>query len=229
MNISPYLQKITLSFKLSTPLHHVTYLLCSPEQIILRNFLGGCPDPEYQRLGNKKPAERPKNLITFIQSLYYKKELTEGCGCVITKKEIQQEIKLAQKIPDKQLRKKMVDFYQLALKTIQQRKKLILISPQKDQHVFNEVLLHELVHELVDINKLRPRSWKWNEGLVTYLTFFSLNKEKKFEKKPPLTKDKMANIYDTYTHKWSVLFKHAKNSETRRKILLKQLKKINKQ
>ena len=226
MNLPSALKKIATAFQLPKKLDHYTYLFCTPEEIIIRNFLGGCPDPVYITFGNKHPKDRPKKLASFIASTYFKQEQQQGNGCVITHKEILRELAIAKRIPGQKLCNKTLRFYQRLLDNIEKQQKLILISPQKNEQVFNEILLHELVHELVDINKLRPLSWKWNEGLVTYLTHYALNKQQLFEKEVALTNDKMEDIYDNYPHQWALLFKPAKSASTRKKILLRQLKKL---
>ncbi|MBM3232765.1 hypothetical protein FJZ18_01200 [Candidatus Pacearchaeota archaeon] len=196
----------------------------------MRCILGGCPDPLYKKFGNTLVKNRPKALIKYLSSPYFKKELHGRHGCVISKEELNTELKLVAHISDLRIRKEMQAFYDRVLQKIGKNKRLTIIWTPRDneQNHFKEILLHEFIHELIDDNCLRPDSWKWNEGLVTYITRYALRTHKVFEKKPSLGKDKMTNIYMQYTHKWALLFKKTHNSLERRKCienLLRSLKK----
>ncbi len=74
----------------------------------------------------------------------------------------------------------------------------------------NEVLLHELIHELMGENDLTLKSWQWNEGLITYRTHFALGTHRRFLQKPQPTRDRMWSIYADYAHRWAMLFKAGK-------------------
>ena len=59
-------------------------------------------------------------------------------------------------------------------------------NKSEKQHLLTEVLSHELIHILIEENGIRPKNWKYNEGIVTYLDFFMrgrLNKLEHCEKK----------------------------------------------
>ena len=96
--------------------------------------------------------------------------------------------------------------------------------------MWEEILLHEFIHELMEENRLRPKSWKWNEGLVTYMTHFSFGTHKKyFEEKPKATKSKMWNIYARHTYKWTLILKDISKPKERRKMMERKIKEVNKE
>lgn len=126
------------------------YILCSKKEIIIRNFLGGCPDPSYIEYKHD-----PELLKDFLQSSDFKRQTKQEQGCVIDKSAIKRESKKAQKIVDANLRRDILKFYLRLQKKIKKNKELALIYSPKDYEktVFQEVPLHEYIHLLLDKNK----------------------------------------------------------------------------
>ncbi len=232
MQIKSLLRKVAKEFNLKLDSNNkFKFLILTKREIIIRNFLGGCPDPLYVKHGNKLRNKRPDALIRYLKSEDYKKDVKSPHACVISKGELNREKMLAFKITNKPLKKETLEMYNKIEKKIGNSHKLTLVwrpsKKEKNSHWRNEIILHEFVHELLEDNNIRPKSWKWNEGLVTYITHFVLGKHKKFEKSPPLGKSKMWNIYARYTHKWAKLLRGVNDPKVRIKIILKKIKEVN--
>ena len=91
----------------------------------------------------------------------------------------------------------------------------------------NEIIFHEFVHELMESNGIRSKSWKWNEGLITYIANFAQGRDKRFESLPLLGKNKMWNIYARFAYRWAKLLKNAKNPQERKEIILRKIRNLN--
>lgn len=233
MDVKQPIKKVAKQFDLKfDQKNKFKFLVLTKREIIIRNFLGGCPDPLYVKYGNKEKIKIGVNLTNFLQTEDYKKDVNKPHGCVISQRELKEEIRLIPKIRNKKTKKEAEILYNKIKKEIGQSKRLTLIwKPSKKEEKSQqrkEIVFHEFVHELMEDNKIRPKSWKWNEGLVTYATNFVLNKHKKFEDSPPLGTSKMWNIYALYTHRWAKLLKNAKNSKERKQIIANKIREINK-
>ena len=233
MDVKQLIKKVAKEFDLKfDQKNKFKFLVLTTREIIIRNFLGCCPDPLYVKYGNKEKSKIGVNLINYLQTEDYKKEVNEPLGCVISQRELKEELKLIPQIRNKKNKKEAEIIYNKIKKKIGQSRRLTLIwkSSKKEEksQQRKEIILHEFVHELMEDNKIRPKSWKWNEGLVTYVTYFFLNKHKKFEDYLPLGTSKMENIYALYTHRWAKLLKDIKNSKRRKQIILDKIREIDK-
>ena len=159
------LKNLANAFSLQSTKIQQNYLLCTKEEIILRNFLGGCPDPVYISYGNKKTNNRTDALIKFSKTKDFKEYCKKPQACVINRKELRTEISLAQKISDSDLKSKTLTLYTKIKNKLNKQEKLVLIwkPSKKEKTLFKEILLHELIHLLLEKNNLRLKSWKWNE------------------------------------------------------------------
>jgi len=122
----------------------------------------------------------------------------------------------------------LLRFYKRLQNKFNSNKRLILINKPKSNKLFKEVLLHEFIHELIDSNRINIKSFKWNEGITAYLTYYALGKQREFYKKLKSTKNKIWNIYSTYARKWTIYLKDIQNPQQRKNIILKKVKIINK-
>ncbi len=217
MNINYKLKKLAKDFNLNYDYKKLKYLECSKEEILIRIFLSDCRDPVFVKYKN-----RVKALNEFINSKDFKNQLKNPQACVIHKEEIKIEYNLIKNISDKKLKQKITSFYNKIKKKIGRNEKLILIWKTKNKNsLYNKVLLHELIHGLLENNKIRLKSWKWNEGLVTYLTYHALGKKKILKKHK--SEDKMWKTYDNYAIKWDELFKNVNVSVEKRNIILNKI------
>lgn len=214
MNIQEKLRKVAKEHDLKNNIK-INYLSCTRREIILRNFLAGCPDPVYIKYRNLQKSNRPTAVLKFLNSKDFEKDLLKPQACLVTKEAIEIEIKLARRITNAKLKNELIKLYEKLLKKMTLSDRLILIDKNQNK----EVLLHECIHELLFSNKIKFKSWKWSEGLATYLTYAALNKQKKLTKKLRPTKHKMWNIYSDYAHRWFKLLRKAKIASERRKII----------
>ena len=232
MDIKQKLKEIAREFDLKyEPKNKFKSLVLTEREIVTRVFLCGCPDPIMIKHRNKREAERGKNLVKYLKTEEYKKEVIKPQGCVISKQELDKELKLISKIPDKKIRKEVERIYSKIKKQIGQSNRLTLISkPLKNEkeNYHNEILLHEFIHELLEENKIRPKSWKWNEGLVTYITNRAIGKLYRFKEKPKLKQPPMWNIYATYTRKWIKFLEKTDNPKEKKQVILKKIGEIEK-
>ncbi len=199
-------QKLSLRFYPD----HYRFLILTKKELLIIKFLEGCPDPAYSSF-NKTQAQRSKNLNLFLTSLAFKQQLKQDHACVLNQKGFSLGLKIIKKIPEKELREYIFKIYQKI--RFKNKKRITLISPTK-KAVFHQILLHEFTHELLEDNNLRPKSWQWNEGLVTYLDALLQNKEERFLQKPK-EQDPMKKIYVTYAHKWALLLHGQKDLQSK--------------
>src|SRR3989344_9184233 len=102
MKIKHELRKIAKEFDLKfESKNKFKMLVLTKREIVIRVFLCGCPDPIMINHGNKRKDERGKNLVKYLKTEEYKKEVSKPQGCVISKQELDKELKLISKIPDK--------------------------------------------------------------------------------------------------------------------------------
>lgn len=233
MDAKQLLKKLAKEFDLKfDPKNKFQYLVLTKRELIIRNFLGGCPDPIYIKHGNTEKNKIPTNLVKYLQTEDYKKDIRKPHACAISQKELKEELKLVPKIPSNKIKEEAENFYNKIKKKIGRARRLTLVwKPSKKEEKGQqrkEIILHEFVHELMEDNRIRPKSWKWNEGLVTYVTHFVLNKHRKFEESPPLGTSKMWNIYARYTYRWAKLLKDIDNPKNRKQIVLNKIKEIDK-
>ncbi len=211
------------------------FLELSNRKMVIRDFLSTSPKFEKYRGTNQVNRDKtPAKLVDFLNSEDYEDELKKIHGCMMSRGELEAELRLVEKIPDSKIRKESEKFYNKIKRKMGKRDRLAIIwkASRNDPHKskWKQVLLHEFVHELIDENSIRPRGkWKWNEGLVIYLEYFSLGDFKRFESKDSFhTKDKGWNVCALHAHKWFELLKDAKTPAERRKIILKKVGELNK-
>lgn len=229
MTMEKKLKLIAKSFGLEYAPETHSYILCSRGDIVIRNFLSGCADPLYRKYGNSKIPGRWKNIQKFLGSLEFAEETSVEQACVIHRSEAEKEIWIVRKIKEPGIRAGILKFYRRVSEAMDGRDYLILIyRPKKSRKVFHEVLLHEQVHKLLDNNRIWIRSWKWSEGLTTYLSFFGFGKSRFFKNKPKATGDIMLDEYYRYACKWAKVLEGAKKPAERAGIILNQVGKINK-
>ncbi len=213
------------------------FMELSNRDLTIRDFLSTSPTltfVKYRRTNQKNRNKTPGSLVKFLASKDYEEEIKKIHACMMSRRELNAEIRLVEKIPDEKIKKESEKFYKKIKKKIGKRERLTLIWKTSKKDINNskwkQVLLHEFVHELIDENNLRPRAnWKWNEGLAVYLEYFSLGGQGVFESNNPVfhTKDKIWNACALHAHKWFELLKNAKTPVERRRIILKKIGGLN--
>lgn len=233
MDIKQKLKGIAREFDLKyEPKNKFKSLVLTKREIVIRVFLCGCPDPIMIKHGNKVKSQRGKNLVKYLNTRDYKREVSKPQGCVISKEELKTELSLILDIPDKKLRKETEKIYSKIKRKMGKSDRLTLISkPSKNEEKSEqrqEIILHEFIHELLEDNGIRPKSWKWNEGLVTYITNRAVGKLYRFKEEPKLKQHPMWDIYATYTRKWIKLLEKINSSKERRQTILRKIREIEK-
>ncbi len=229
MDVMQILKRVASDFDLKfSPKGRFRYLICSKRELVLRDFLCGCPDPIYVTHGNKHEKNRPDALLKFLKTDDYKELVEKSHGCVISKKGLKKELMLIPKIKDNKVTGEAKALYKKIKDKMSRGMRLTLIwepsKKEKREGHWDRVLLHEFVHELLESNDIRPKSWKWNEGLVTYMTHFAIRQKHRFEKPHKPTPNKMWNIYAAYTHRWTGLLRKAKTPKSRKEIILRKIR-----
>lgn len=225
MNPHKQLRELARLFHLKYQKKRYVYLVCTKREIIMRNFIGGCPDPLYVQYGNTVKTDRPKALISFLNSKDYENELRKPHGCVVHRFELRKELNIISAIEDDKLRQEVQILYNKIQRKMGKNKRLSLIwnASRSEKKIENEVILHEFTHELLEDNGLRLGSWKWNEGLVTYMTHVPLGTYTMFEKQTKPTGKKMWDIYASYAHRWTLLLRDIKDPFERRRTINKKV------
>ncbi len=233
MSTKQLLKKVAKEFNLKfIPKNKFKVLVLTKREIIICNFLAGSPNPLYIKYGNKEKKKIGLSLTKFLQTEDYKKHINSPQACIISQESLKKQLKFIPKISDKKIKIETEKLYDKIKKKIGRAERLTLIwkpsEKEKKSQQRKEIVLHEFVHELIEDNKIRPKSWKWNEGLVTYIANFAFDKHKKFEYLQPLGPNKMWNIYAQYTHKWAKLLKNINSPKERKQIILNKIKEIEK-
>jgi len=233
MDIKKKLKEIAREFDLKyESKNKFKSLVLTKREIVIRVFLCGCPDPLMVKYGNKIKNQRGKNLIKYLNTEDYKKEVDNPQGCVVSREELKTELNLISGIPDIKLKRETEKIYSKIKRKMGKSDRLTLIwKPSKEEEQSeqrSEILLHEFIHELLEDNGIRLKSWKWNEGLVTYITNQAVEKLYRFKEEPKLKQHPMWNIYATYTRKWIKLLEKVDNPKKRKQAILKKVRKIRK-
>ena len=228
MDIKKGLEKIAKDFDLE---NHVKlkYVEFSPRQMIIRSMIGN--DPTYENYKKKYHGDLTKAILDYLNSENYKKDIMMPQACVISKHELPRDLKLVSKIYDSKLKKELENIYSKIKNNMAGKKRLTLVWKNKPKispdYVRDEIILHEFVHELLEENKIRPKSWKWNEGLVTYVTHRQVGQLKRIVEDEE-SQDTLWYTYQTYARKWMKILGGTKSPEERKKLILRKLKVLNK-
>ncbi len=230
MNVQQHLKKIAKEFDLQlNPKKKFKYVVLTKRVIIISTFLSDCHDPIYVKHGNQKKDKISVNLMKYLKTKDYREEIKKPQGRVISKEELKEELSHLSKFRHTPVGKETEKMYAKIKERIGNSKRITLIwkpSQQEEKsQIRKEILLHEFMHELLEENKIRPKSWKWNEGLVTYLTYFALGKSEQIEGWYVTGKEKIGD-YIIYAKKWAKLLKKIKDPKNRKYRIINKIKKI---
>lgn len=213
--------------KYNPKIFKVVYL--SKKELVLINFLTGCPEPEYLKFG-KKVNQRIKNIENFINSKEFKMKIKKQGGCVTSKKYFEKSVK---KIQNKKIRNEYIKIIKKFKYDISNMGSVILSKPEnkKESEFSKKILFHEWIHALLIYNKIHFQNikwkyWKLDEGLTTYIEYFLKPYIEKILKTK--SKNKFFQIYVKNALKWHKILKDKKTSKERRKTILDYYKKLKK-
>jgi hypothetical protein len=228
MHIEKRLKNIAKNYNLKFNFE-LRYLEMEIREIIIKNFIGDCPDPVYEKYRKKNNGNLTKSLVDYLSSKDYEDESKIPQACVAIKKELGIELKKIDEIGDINLKQETKDIYSKIQEGIKNKERLTLVWKNRDKNwdnQRNEIILHEFVHELLEHNGIRPKDWKWNEGLVTYITKNELNKLYEIKKVSNWRYSGMWNIYVEYANKWKKTLERIDNPEQRKNLILNKIKSL---
>lgn len=203
-----------------------SYTLLSPEELIILQFLVGCPKPDYMKISSN---DRFENIEEFLRSKIYKRDVenckNEGGGSVLEKKYFERFEKEIEKISNRKLKTKVKSIFN----KINEEFYSDFLAVMCKGKAFDKILKHEWIHVLLKKNDIyfqeRKKKWEWDEGLVTYLQYFISNKFDKLEKRLEKSENKFYKKYAKYALKWNEILQNYKEPEER---LLKIKEKLRK-
>ncbi|MEK6825590.1 MAG: hypothetical protein AABY00_02270 [Nanoarchaeota archaeon] len=220
INIQSKIRSLCKKISLKYEKKLYTNYVCDRKAIIIDNYLSGCPDQLYSKHKNNTSENKERHLQKFILSKEFKEEMKKPRGAKTNGKDSIWKMNILRKSKiDEKMLKKMKIFYK-KVKKLDNGFGVSIVDHKTFKE--KEVILHEYIHILLDSNKIRPASWKWNEGLTTYLTSYILNREKIHKNKPKKEKFKSAFMYAyyAYAHKWYNLL-HKENQPEKKLNIIK--------
>lgn len=150
----------------------------SKRENIMLEYMWMCPDPIYKKYGTT-PRERAKQIENFLSSEDFEQELLHRFGGqVINKKTFTKYfLKWVNEIENPEIKIFYLGLYKKIISNLGNYSRIAILT-KSDKKIEIEklksfVLFHEWIHVLVNENNLKPRNWKYNEGLVTYLQEFT--------------------------------------------------------
>jgi hypothetical protein len=235
-NIRQSIRELARQFglKYEKELYQVTFL--TPQELIILQFLIGCPEPIYVKFG-KTVEERVKRVEEFLSSREYAKAIKQWFGgSVVDIKGFQKNIT---KLKNKELKKKYEKILRKLKPSISNKAVVIALPQDKRKLKFAfKALFHEWIHLLLLSNKicfqnLKPKYWKLDEGLTTYLqTSFETKKIDISEIiRQKIKRSKKSSLYALYAKnalKFNTFLKNKKDHVERKKAILRYFKKLRK-
>jgi hypothetical protein len=216
------LKKLAKDFNLNFNKEWFKFVWVTKEQEILTEYLSDCRDPAYEKYGHSI-KNRMKNLGKFSKSREYKNLIKRYGGQMVSKKVIEEYKNISKRIPQKEISDKILKFSRKTSKKIGSANKIAVLTETKlkkeKEHLLNQILFHEWIHVLLEWNKLRPKNWKYNEGLVTYLQEFSFGNLDKLEIFRDKTNYDFQKQYFIYAIKFRNLLRGIKSPAERKKKL----------
>jgi hypothetical protein len=222
------------SLKYEKELYQVTFL--TPQELIILQFLIGCPEPFYVKFG-KTVEERIKRIEEFLCSKEYAKATKQWFGgSVVDIKCFQKNIT---KLKNKELKKKYEKILRKLKPSISNKAVVIAFPQDKRKLKFAfKALFHEWIHLLLLSNKihfqnLKPKYWKLDEGLTTYLQTFFETKSTDISEiiRQRIKRSKRSSLYVLYAKnalKFNTFLKNKKDPVERKKAILRYFKKLRK-
>ena len=223
------IRRIAKEFNLSYYEESYSLLFISKRECCLRNYLAA---PMYAEFGIT-PEERARSAKRFLNSSLYAQVTGPGSieGCVMTRKELEDEQEVIAQVEDPDLRAEYETLYDKLAHHMQGKRLTLLSKPEteNERRRLEYLVLHEWLHVLLMDNEIvfqdRGKSWEWDEGLVTYLMAF-LGKEyldvpvhEGGEGAP----DNLRQRYREAGRRWREILKDKRTPEERKATILEQL------
>jgi len=180
------LKKLAKEFDLNFNEKWFKHIWISKKENILLEYMWMCPDPLYQKYG-KTPSERAKQIENFLASKDLEQELFHRFGGqVINKKTFTKYFpKGINEIENYEIKTSYQDLYKKIMCALGNYSRIAILTKSEKETEIKKlksfVLFHEWIHVLVNENNLKPKDWRYNEGLVTYFQEFAEGKLDKLE------------------------------------------------
>lgn len=222
------IRQVAQEFDLEYRSESYSFLFVSKRESCLRNYLAA---PMYSEFGATE-AERVQNLERFLNSPLYAAVTGPGSteGCVMTREELQDERMVISQISNPALRMEYEVLYD-KLARHRRGQFLTLFSQPQTEEEFRELehmVLHEWLHVLFMDNGIffqdRGKSWKLDEGLVTYLMAFAGKED--LDAKPEESSQQLERHHEVLlgaARRWRDLLKASKTPQERKEAILKVL------
>ena len=224
------LKKLANKFDLDFNKKWFKHIWISKKENILLEYIWMCPDPIYSKYG-RCPFERAKQIENFLTSTDFEQELLHRFGGqVINKKTFTKYfLKWVNEIENLEIKSFYRNLYKKIISALDNYNRIAILT-ESEKETENKklktfVLFHEWIHVLVNENNLKPKNWKYNEGLVTYFQEFAEGKLDNLEKGIEKWKHYgFQKQYFVYAIKFRELLKNVETSSERKIKLKKFLK-----
>lgn len=151
------------------------FVWVTKEQEVLTVYLSDCRDEVYEKYGHEI-SERVDNLEKFYSSQDYQNLIKICGGQMISKDSFSGYREFVSEFKSEEIKNILLDFCDRVDSKIGSLEKVAVLTETDDEReknrLLNGILSHEWIHVLLEQNNLRPKNWKYNEGLVTYLDYF---------------------------------------------------------
>ncbi len=219
------LKKLAKSFNLDFKKNWFKHLWISKKENILLEYLLLCQDPIYEKYG-KDAFSRTKQIENFASSNEFKACLNRYGGQMVGKEFFEKYfLSWTKDIENKEIREIYYNLYKKISKKFKNNSKLAILTKSNDKNELRILksftLFHEWIHVLAEGNKLEPKDWRYNEGLVTYFQEFSDKSLNQLEEKAEKTNYSFQKQYFIYAIKFREILKQVNNPQER-KIKLKE-------
>lgn len=231
MDLKENLKEIASDFDLELDFEsNFKFLQLPKREIIMKNFVCGCPVYPYKNFGSGDEKNLEKNLSNFLNSKEYREELNGPQACVVSRNELGRESDLIKQIHESQLKQELENIYLKINNQIGDSEKITLIwkpyETETNGSQRKEILLHEHTHELLEYNGIRPNNWRWNEGLVTYITYRATGNLNRLSEKPKLKQNPDWYTYAKYAREWLEILKGIEDPGERKNKILGKINEV---
>jgi len=233
MEIDKVLSKIARENGLVPLSKNLKYMVLPREDILVIEFLLGylqsCQVPSID-IDKQSLAYSVSIFESFLSSDSFIKYNNDFQGCAVSPSEIKSLTRVVKRLSSRVSNENawtVLNSIASELPKMTSQFEVLISTPLEcESNDFDEVLLHEGIHVLLEENGVFFEDWKWNEGLVTYLTLKALGKTYyNGQRSMKITSPSpMLSVYYEYTTKWRKIFENQDSPNARRRIMLAEIK-----
>lgn len=175
LKIIENIQTLSKRLKLDFDKNWFDFVWVTKEQEALTVYLSDCRDEVYEKYGHEI-SERVDNLEKFYNSQDYQNLIKICGGQMISKDSFSGYREFVNEFKNGEIKRILLDFCSRVDEKIGNLEKVAVLTETDDEkeenRLLNGILSHEWIHVLLEKNNLRPKNWRYNEGLVTYIDYF---------------------------------------------------------